>query len=108
GRKLIGSAQKRIKKSFLQHGSIPLINDLNLLAGATFYPRDDLKSKIISLNQALGKKMNFSQAVNFLIQGFSEFFKTEFEPKIFNSKEMGQIYELQKNKYENKNWTFHF
>src|SRR6516162_4720912 len=35
GRKIVGSAQRRIRRSFLQHGSMPITMDLEVLARAT-------------------------------------------------------------------------
>src|SRR6516165_4313427 len=35
GRKIVGSAQRRVRRSFLQHGSMPITMDLEVLARAT-------------------------------------------------------------------------
>ena len=71
-KKVIGSAQKRIGSHFLQHGSIPLEDDRNLLKKVSFLEKNREDVRLISLSQALGKAAQFDSAVNFFIAGISE------------------------------------
>jgi lipoate-protein ligase A len=54
GRKIVGSAQRRLRRAFLQHGSMPIRVDRRLLAGATRFPdASALDSQIVGLSECL-------------------------------------------------------
>jgi lipoate-protein ligase A len=106
GKKIVGSAQKRAGSKFIQHGSIPLEEDEGYLGPVSFLKKNDNKERMISLSQALGKKVSFEWVVERLISGISEFFKINFKPKIFNAEEMKAISKIQKERYANKDWTY--
>jgi lipoate-protein ligase A len=108
GRKIVGSAQKRASSKFIQHGSIPLEEDKGFLAPVSFLKTEEGKSRMISLSQALGKKVSFDWAVEHLISGISEFFKISFRPKIFKPEEKKVISMIQQEQYANKDWTYGF
>ncbi|MFQ6109269.1 MAG: biotin/lipoate A/B protein ligase family protein, partial [Candidatus Aminicenantales bacterium] len=108
GKKIIGSAQKRVGSKFLQHGSIPLEEDEELLKSVSTLPEKCSTIRMISLHKALGKKVSFDWAVEHLKQGFSEFFRVRFRLKTFNSDEMDAIRQIQRQKYENHSWTFSY
>lgn len=107
GKKLIGSAQKRVGQTFLQHGSIPLRNNTSLLQLLT-PKRDDGQSslKMISLEEALGRVIEFDEVVAALISGFSEYFNVEIRPKVLTEKDREEIYHLEREKYGNPDWVF--
>ncbi|MBT3515920.1 MAG: lipoate--protein ligase family protein [Nitrospina sp.] len=79
GAKLVGSAQRRTKRAFLQHGSIILDLDRNLLNSLFKYVSDDCRSrsmdilsnKVITLNECLGKDMACKEIFQALKNGFS-------------------------------------
>jgi len=106
GKKIVGSAQKRAGSKFIQHGSIPLEEDEGFLGPVSFLKKEDSKGRMISLSQALGKKVSFDWAVERLTSGISEFFKINFKPKIFDAEEKEAISKLQKERYANKDWTY--
>jgi lipoate-protein ligase A len=106
GKKIVGSAQKRAGSKFIQHGSIPLEEDEGFLGLVSFLKKEDSKARMISLSQALGKKVSFDWAVERLTSGISEFFKISFKPKIFDAEEKEAISKLQKERYANKDWTY--
>jgi lipoate-protein ligase A len=106
GKKIVGSAQKRIDSKFIQHGSIPLEGDEGLLESVSALERNKNKVRMISLSEALGKKVLFDWAVERLISGISEFFRIELTPKIFNTEERDLISKIQKERYANNDWTF--
>ena len=54
----------------------------------------------------LGKKVSFDWAVEYLISGISEFFEIILIPKDFNAEEKEAILKIQKEQYENSEWTF--
>lgn len=106
GKKLIGSAQKREGSCFLQHGSIPLRNNASLLEQITPAEDGGKTIRMISLEEALGRGVEFNEVVTALISGFSEYFDAEICPKIISEKDREEIYRLEKEKYANKEWTF--
>jgi lipoate-protein ligase A len=70
GRKLVGSAQRRLKQSFLQHGSIPIDIDYEEMSQVLDVEVGALKRSMISLSEALGKPMDYNRAVKALKAGF--------------------------------------
>lgn len=78
GKKLIGSAQKRTHRAFLQHGSLLLENDPALLTGLCRYPdaaarrRDleELKRRTLTVFSARGRPAGFQEAADALARGF--------------------------------------
>jgi lipoate-protein ligase A len=106
GKKIVGSAQKRAGSKFIQHGSIPLEEDEGFLAPVSFLKDEDSKGHMISISQALGKKVSFDWAVERLISGISEFFKINFRPKTFDTEEKEAILKIQQERYANKHWTY--
>jgi lipoate-protein ligase A len=106
GKKIIGSAQKRVDSKFLQHGSIPLEDEAELLKSISFLKEDGEAVRMISLGQALGREVSFDLVVDHLKAGFSEYLGVSLRPKEFNKKEMKAILKIQKERYENRAWTF--
>lgn len=106
GKKIVGSAQKRVGSKFIQHGSIPLEEDGGLLKPISFMEGKESDIRLISLSQALGRKVSFDWVVDRLKAGFSEHFGISLQPKMLSAKEMEAIQEIQKERYENKAWTF--
>ncbi|MFN8009547.1 MAG: lipoate--protein ligase family protein [Terriglobia bacterium] len=75
GRKLIGSAQRRNRNSFLQHGSILIGFDSSLLAKALASPGlVGLDSDVATLTECLGHKPHTQELLQNLVDGFSRCF----------------------------------
>lgn len=73
GKKLVGSAQRRTLRGFLQHGSILLDFDLRLLRGALRGQMpSDLDSKVATLKSCLGSAPAFAAVVSCLLAGFGQ------------------------------------
>jgi lipoate-protein ligase A len=106
GKKIVGSAQKRVGIKFLQHGSIPLQHDEALLRSVSRLKASPEEIRMTSLSETLGRDVDFRWAVNHLVDGFADFFKARFTPLTFTKQEREKIENLQKNKYENNDWTF--
>ncbi len=99
GRKVIGSAQRRVGERFLQHGSIPLSPHDNLLRQIT--PLHDLNfsSRMISLEEALGRKVESKEVIPFFIEGFKQFFGVAFEEKPLSSAELEKVKLIEDSRY---------
>ena len=105
GKKIVGSAQKRIGARFLQHGSIPLVHDEGLLKDVSFRGADPAEIRMTSLSEVLGRPVESGWAIERLAAGFEEFFGVRFEPATFGAEELARIRELQRSKYEDEEWT---
>lgn len=106
GKKIVGSAQKRLGSRFIQHGSIPVEDNGDFLELVSSLKGGEGKVRMTSLSKVLDRKIGFEWAVEHLAEGFSEYFGINLKPKNFNSKEMKEILKIQKHRYENKDWTF--
>ena len=98
GAKLIGSAQRRTKKAFLQHGSIPLDCDRAFLGSLFKYETDDLRcrvmeilnNKVITLSECLGKGMIPDDIFCALKNGFARALLGKWRQEHLNSFELAQ------------------
>jgi lipoate-protein ligase A len=80
GRKISGNAQTRRHGCVLQHGTILLDSDIDLMFELLKVPNEKLKDKLIrdvkervtSLNALLGRDVPFDEATDALTQGFRE------------------------------------
>jgi lipoate-protein ligase A len=104
GKKIVGSAQRRIGRRFIQHGSVPLEENYELLKAVSFSDKEEAPLHFISLSQALGLPVSFEWAVEHLKAGISEYFGVNLEPRSFNAREWEIILKIQKGRYENENW----
>jgi lipoate-protein ligase A len=105
GKKIIGSAQKRGGSKFIQHGSIPLEEDDELLTSITFLEGAGEEVRMISLTEALGSAINFNRAVDVFVQGIGEYFGVRLKRRTLGENENESVRQLQKDKYENPSWT---
>jgi lipoyl(octanoyl) transferase len=86
GKKLVGSAQKKMKHALLQHGSIlcgdyhlRIIDYLNLSHEKMILMKEELSSITTDLFSILGMKIDYSRLVDSLIKGFQDHFRNESE-----------------------------
>jgi len=101
GKKLVGSAQRRSKKSFLQHGSILIsINDVDKMFSVfkDFYNKEDLikefKEKVTSLEELLKGKININQIIDIFVKKFKEQFDVDLNQYDFTDSEKEMIQKL--------------
>lgn len=106
GKKIIGSAQKRAGKKFIQHGSIPLEKDVDLLISVSRSGKEEPAVKMTSLSDAMGKNVDFDWAVERFISGISDYFHIRLVPKIFSTEELDAVRKIQVERYENPDWTY--
>ena len=74
GRKLAGSAQRRLKKSFLQHGSIPLHVDYEFMAAALETAPEILLTQMIGVDETIDRPYQLNELINCMQAGFLEIF----------------------------------
>lgn len=81
GRKIAGSAQRRLRRAFLQHGSMPVSLDRTLLARATRF--DDpaaLEQGMTSLAECLKEVPDRGVLVASFVRAFEDCFDVVLEP----------------------------
>ena len=82
GYKIVGSAQRRLRRSFLQHGSIPLQVDYPQMAAALGIQEKALRETLLSVSEASGYQVCFAALCNALKEGFEETFQIQL--KVFH------------------------
>lgn len=107
GRKISGSAQKRVGEAILQHGTLLLDLDLEAWLEVVKVPQDitveKLSEKMTSIKHELGS-YNLDEVRQKVIEGFSEALKIKLM-KASLSKEEVDLAKLLKLKYGSMDWT---
>ena len=112
GKKVCGSAQKRIPGAFLQHGSIPLDLDLEKLS-QLFIPRDGdrgrllarLQRTVTSLNRHLQQPVDFVTVQEALIESFREGLGVELVEGELIPEEEELVKECLRERYSDPRWN---
>ena len=105
-RKIVGSAQKRAAHKFIQHGSIPLENDDQLLRSVSLLDQRNEETRMITASQAAQRKIDFPMLVRNLISGIREFFNVELQDMELSREHNLAIRNIQKKRHENTDWIF--
>lgn len=106
GLKLVGSAQKRVGGKFIQHGSIPLLEDEKRLRQISLLETHKEHIRMISLSRALNRKVEFSWAVKHLAEGLAEFFQVTLEPMALSPEMLTAVRCLQQERHQNPDWIY--
>jgi len=79
GRKIVGSAQRRLRRSFLQHGSMPIACDREKLArAARLSDAAALYQEMAGLREFLAHRPSIAELTNALIRSFQDRFTIDF------------------------------
>jgi len=79
GRKIVGSAQRRVKNTFLQHGSMPITCDREALAQATrMTETESLYREMAGIAEFLAERPTVVELTNALIGSFQDQFGVDF------------------------------
>jgi len=113
GKKLVGSAQARRKKGVLQHGSLPLRGDIARITQALPYKNDKLREKVaervrskaITVETAIGRKVDWSEAAEAFAKGFAEALNISFVMGELSEEEVKSSEKWLSEKYANPTWT---
>lgn len=109
GRKVAGSAQKRQGKGFLQHGSLPLEMDLDLLArvlpGNPALSAGQRFSKIGWLNRWADPPLVVDEVEDSLVTAFGERLGIRWRISVPDQFEQGLAEQLYRDKYGIPQWT---
>jgi lipoate-protein ligase A len=112
GRKLIGSAQARRRRTVLQHGTLPLQGDVSRLGQVLALPqaardslRVTLRQRAIALDEALGQAVSPDEAADALAQGFSQALHLTLAPGELTDDERAAMVPLRAKHAQHK-WLF--
>jgi lipoate-protein ligase A len=112
GKKIAGSAQTRKDGVILQHGSIMLDTDVDLLFHLMRVPEDlrvrlaeRYHRKATSLLEALGRQVSYAEASEAFSQGFVSGMGLNLTPGTLTAAELADAAELERDKYGNDSWN---
>ena len=103
-RKMIGSAQKRARDKFVQHGSILLNFDKRLQNGCILKPDPAIEEKIAPLTRILQRELPSEELIPHFIKGFEQQFGVELELSALTAPERELIGVLEP-VYQSIEWT---
>ena len=110
GRKLIGSAQARRRRVVLQHGTLPLYGDVTRLCQVVALPdagrlalQETLRRRAITLSEALGRAVSWSEAADALARGFAQALNLTLVPQELSDDERAAMVPLA-NKHRGQKW----
>ncbi|MFP4170012.1 MAG: biotin/lipoate A/B protein ligase family protein [Methanomassiliicoccales archaeon] len=106
GRKVSGSAQKKERNVVIQHGTVIMDADLDLMF-EVLKPGEKQKGKddMTSLSHELGRKVEMEEMKGALIEGFSEVFSATIRRGVLTRYEKSCIDELVEGKYGSEKYT---
>ncbi len=117
GRKISGNAQTRKRGVLLQHGTILLDLDLELMFSLLKVPDEKLRRKLIekagdrvtSLRAVLGREVQFGEAADAMRSGFERAFAAygvELENGNLTEDELAEAHQLAAERYGTREWNY--
>lgn len=92
GRKLVGSAQRRAGRTFLQHGAIPV-------------SRDPYSRGAVALEELLGRKPSPAEVARAVTSGIETSLEVSLEPSVPRDDELELARKLAAERYTSATWT---
>ncbi|MFX0132563.1 MAG: biotin/lipoate A/B protein ligase family protein [Candidatus Hodarchaeota archaeon] len=113
-RKISGNAQTRRKNVILQHGTILLDYDPELMYTVLLVREGHKREKVISsvfqkvttIKEEIKKSIKINQIKEFLIEGYKEVFGDNFQRGILTDYELEMAKKLRNEKYLTDEWNF--
>jgi lipoyltransferase/lipoate-protein ligase len=114
GKKISGNAQTRKANTVLQHGTILLDVDVDMMFSLLKVPNEKIKDKLIqdvkqrvtSIQHILGKKINFEDVAEALKIGFEEEFDVELIQGILMKEEKTLAAQFEKECFSTTQWNY--
>lgn len=106
GRKIVGSAQKRVGTKFLQHGSIPLRDTTALLKAISRPAAGGPEPGPSGLDGVLGRAVAFEELAGRLAEGLAECFEVRLIPAVLSGPKKDEVERIRRERYDNDDWTF--
>lgn len=109
GKKLIGSAQKRVGSRFIQQGSLPLNSDAgrqkNFLSNGNS-SENGFEKKFTNLEEILKRKLDLSEVALVLKSAWEKFWNVNFSQMELTPQLIQQTQDLVNSKYSQKEWNY--
>lgn len=113
GRKVAGSAQTRQRGTILQHGSILLDLDVDLLFDLLRFRSDRMKQRLqqsfkekaVAINDLTSQHVSWDEAVDAFIEGFSKGMDIELRPEPLTPEEQATAAALTATRYGTDAWN---
>jgi lipoate-protein ligase A len=115
GRKLVGSAQMRARGVVLQHGTLPLYDDITRICPLLVAHPDParVRARATTVEEALGsfgstqdrRTVTWDGAADAVAAGFAEALDLCLEPGTLTDEERAWAEELRTGRYATKDWT---
>ncbi|WP_339146828.1 MULTISPECIES: biotin/lipoate A/B protein ligase family protein [unclassified Sutcliffiella] len=114
GRKVAGSAQTRQKGVILQHGSILLDIDEDLLFSLFNYPSErvkermqkNFKNKAVAINALREIPVTMEEAKKAFYMGFEKGLNITLEPHELTGAELAEVHAIMEKKYSTDEWNY--
>lgn len=108
GKKVSGNAQTRQKGVLLQHGSIPITMNEDMLFDLFAFPserkrevnRRAFRQKATTIEQITGKKHTYKEVQEAFYNGFQSSLGVSFKPFELDDNQWEEVYQLAKEKYK--------
>ena len=113
-KKLIGSAQARKKNGVLQHGAIPIFGDITRIISVLAFvdeqsrkkAKANLSSRATTIEKSIKKNISWFQLADAICEGFKESLEISFSEEQLTKQELSRAFQIYKEKYANKEWTY--
>lgn len=113
-KKISGNAQTRKKDCLLQHGTILLSVDVETMFSLLKVPQEkskgklieDVKARMTSISDMLGKQVEFEEAADALERGFAGALDLDLVPDAPTDEETRRAQDLAENKFSTIEWNF--
>lgn len=113
GKKISGNAQTRKKGVLLQHGSIPMTMDENMLFDLFKFKsergrarqRESFSKKAVSIEDITGKPHTYDMLKGAFLEGFKTGLDIEVKPFELTASQWAEVNELASTKYRNDEWN---
>ncbi|WP_156290388.1 lipoate--protein ligase family protein [Oceanobacillus salinisoli] len=115
GKKLSGNAQTRKKGVLLQHGSIPMSMNTEMLYDLFRFPSEKIKqrkrnafqNKATTIDQLTNHSHSFSMMKDAFYQGFKKGLNITLHPFELTKQQWEEVHHLANTKYSSKEWNYH-
>jgi lipoate-protein ligase A len=92
GHKIVGSAQRRLKKSLLQHGSV-------------LYGKSSFAPELNGINDISGSKYTFDGLSSRLLSPIEDYLGARLDRQDLSQRENIAVKQVQGSHFKNPNWT---
>jgi lipoate-protein ligase A len=106
GRKLVGSAQRRLGEVILQHGSLPLHDDQSAVAGFVLGGAETAEAPPATLAAVLGREPAWEELIAALAAGWADALGVDLRPEPLTDAERARAAEGAE-RYAAPAWTWH-